>query len=142
MARRRQPIPARPVPIPIPIGIPIGPDGRRVLPSKILDARDRRAGRRVQHDAGRADAGLLDGHAQADLAVAARAAGARVDGVAHQAPQGRAAASCQGRWVLDSGGFTELQRHGAWTVPLGTCVDAVRRYATEIGGLEWAAPQD
>lgn len=47
-----------------------------------------------------------------------------------------------GRWMLDSGGFTELSRHGRWTVPAVDYAAAVRRYRDEIGGLDWAAPQD
>ena len=45
-------------------------------------------------------------------------------------------------WCLDSGGFTEIKRHGAWTVDPADYVAAVRRYAAEIGWLAWAAPQD
>jgi hypothetical protein len=45
-------------------------------------------------------------------------------------------------WALDSGGFTELSLHGRWTLSARHYVAAVRRYATEIGRLEWAAPQD
>lgn len=47
-----------------------------------------------------------------------------------------------GRWALDSGGFSELARHGRWTVPPREYAAAVRRYRDEIGGLDWAAPQD
>jgi hypothetical protein len=47
-----------------------------------------------------------------------------------------------GRWALDSGGFTELQQHGRWTVSPATYVAEVRRFRDEIGGLLWAAPQD
>jgi len=47
-----------------------------------------------------------------------------------------------GRWALDSGGFTELNLHGRWTITPKAYVTAVRRYADEIGHLEWAAPQD
>lgn len=47
-----------------------------------------------------------------------------------------------GPWVLDSGGFTELSMHGRWRFDEHTYVAAVRRYATEIGQLEWAAPMD
>lgn len=47
-----------------------------------------------------------------------------------------------GRWGLDSGGFTELQRYGRWTVTPAEYVAAVVRYDTELGGLDWAAPQD
>lgn len=45
-------------------------------------------------------------------------------------------------WALDSGGFTELSLHGAWQTTPGEYVTAVRRYADEVGMLEWAAPQD
>lgn len=45
-------------------------------------------------------------------------------------------------WALDSGGFTELAMHGRWlTTPAGY-VARVRRYADEIGRLQWVAPQD
>ncbi|HEU5423452.1 MAG TPA: hypothetical protein VFU72_07940, partial [Nitrolancea sp.] len=46
-------------------------------------------------------------------------------------------------WALDSGGFSQLFLHGDW--PQGServYVEHVRRYVTEIGRLEWAAPQD
>jgi hypothetical protein len=45
-------------------------------------------------------------------------------------------------WALDSGGFTELSLHGRWQTSAAEYVAAVRRYRDEIGGLEWAAPQD
>lgn len=45
-------------------------------------------------------------------------------------------------WVLDSGGFTELSRHGRWTVTEREYVAEVRRYRDEVGSLVWAAPQD
>jgi hypothetical protein len=47
-------------------------------------------------------------------------------------------------WALDSGGFTELARHGTWDhgpTP-AEYVARVRRYRDEIGHLAWAAPQD
>jgi hypothetical protein len=47
-----------------------------------------------------------------------------------------------GPWALDSGGFTQLRDHGAWTIGPDEYVDRVRRYQREIGGLVWAAPQD
>jgi hypothetical protein len=47
-----------------------------------------------------------------------------------------------GRWALDSGGFTELSKHGRWTISPRVYVEATRRYRDEIGGLDWAAPQD
>jgi hypothetical protein len=47
-----------------------------------------------------------------------------------------------GPWALDSGGFSQLKTHGAWTVSPNEYVARVRRYRDEIGGLAWAAPQD
>jgi hypothetical protein len=45
-------------------------------------------------------------------------------------------------WALDSGGFTELSMHGRWLIDAHTYVREVRRYADEIGRLQWAAPMD
>lgn len=45
-------------------------------------------------------------------------------------------------WSLDSGGFSELQNKGRWTVTPRDYVTRVRRYRDEIGHLGWAAPQD
>jgi hypothetical protein len=45
-------------------------------------------------------------------------------------------------WALDSGGFTELQKYGRWTVTPAQYVARVRRYRDEVGALLWAAPQD
>lgn len=45
-------------------------------------------------------------------------------------------------WALDSGGFTELQTYGRWTIGPAEYVARVRRYRDEIGMLLWAAPQD
>lgn len=45
-------------------------------------------------------------------------------------------------FALDSGGFTELQMHGRWTLAPAEYVAEVRRFRDEIGGLAWAAPQD
>ena len=47
-----------------------------------------------------------------------------------------------GRWALDSGGFTELSMYGQWQTSPVDYAARVRRYADEIGGLDWAAPQD
>ncbi|MPZ79646.1 MAG: hypothetical protein GEV28_04300 [Actinophytocola sp.] len=47
-----------------------------------------------------------------------------------------------GPWACDSGGFTELSLHGRWRTDERAYVTAVRRYATEIGHLAWAAPMD
>lgn len=46
------------------------------------------------------------------------------------------------RWALDSGGFTELSMHGKWKTEPAEYIEAVERYITEIGNLDWAAPQD
>jgi hypothetical protein len=45
-------------------------------------------------------------------------------------------------WALDSGGFTELQTYGQWTVTPTEYVARARRYRDEIGALDWLAPQD
>jgi len=47
-----------------------------------------------------------------------------------------------GPWACDSGGFTELSMHGRWRTTEHAYIHAVRRYATEIGHLAWAAPMD
>src|SRR5262249_55262035 len=46
------------------------------------------------------------------------------------------------RWALDSGGFTELERSGRWTLSARTYAGLVRRYQDEVGLMAWAAPQD
>jgi hypothetical protein len=45
-------------------------------------------------------------------------------------------------WVMDSGGFTELQQHGRWRITAEQYAAEVERYANGVGSLEWAAPQD
>jgi len=45
-------------------------------------------------------------------------------------------------WALDSGGFTELSTHGRWQTSTDAYIDAVARYSSDVGRLEWAAPQD
>lgn len=45
-------------------------------------------------------------------------------------------------WALDSGGFSELSLFGEWRTSEAQYIQEVRRYADEIGLLEWAAPQD
>ena len=46
-------------------------------------------------------------------------------------------------FALDSGGFTELQMHGRWTISVSEYADSVKRYARLYGRrLLWAAPQD
>jgi hypothetical protein len=44
--------------------------------------------------------------------------------------------------ILGNGGFSELSLYGRWRTDERSYVAAVRRYATEIGNLAWAAPQD
>ncbi len=48
----------------------------------------------------------------------------------------------EARWALDSGGFTELRQRGGWSLSTADYISQVRRYADEIGNLDWAAPQD
>lgn len=45
-------------------------------------------------------------------------------------------------WVMDSGGFTELDRGGAWSISEAEFVEQVRRYQEEIGRLLWAPVMD
>jgi hypothetical protein len=47
-----------------------------------------------------------------------------------------------GPWALDSGGFSELATSGRWTYSPARYADDVRRFATEIGSLDWACTQD
>jgi len=46
------------------------------------------------------------------------------------------------RWALDSGGFTELSMFGTWKLSAHDYIARVRRYSSELGMLDWAAPQD
>lgn len=48
----------------------------------------------------------------------------------------------RGRWALDSGGFSQLAKHGKWTVSASSYASSVQRYQREIGGLDFAAIQD
>jgi hypothetical protein len=48
----------------------------------------------------------------------------------------------RGAWALDSGGFTELQLYGRWTVDARTYAAEVRRWAAEVGAPDFAAIQD
>ena len=47
-----------------------------------------------------------------------------------------------GRWALDSGGFSEIAEHGRGVTPAGEYAEAIGRYHEQVGGLDWAAPQD
>ncbi len=46
------------------------------------------------------------------------------------------------RWVLDSGGYGQLHRHGEWTFTPEQYAKECKRYADEMGNLEWVAPMD
>ena len=46
------------------------------------------------------------------------------------------------RWAMDSGGFTELKKHGRWTVSPEDYVAFARRCRDELGNLDWISPQD
>ena len=47
-------------------------------------------------------------------------------------------------FCIDSGGFTELQRHGRWTLTAEEYVEEIRRYLRGLGPerCRWVAPQD
>ena len=63
--------------------------------------------------------------------------------VARQSLAGRKALPrAKTHWALDSGGFTELQKHGRWTVDVREYVAQVRRFHDEIGLMDFAASQD
>lgn len=47
-----------------------------------------------------------------------------------------------GEWALDSGAFSELSMHGGWLTSPERYIANVRLYSDEVGGLQWAAPQD
>lgn len=46
------------------------------------------------------------------------------------------------RYAVDSGGFSEIAKHGRWTIEPEEYVAALRRYAGELGPFDFAAPQD
>lgn len=46
------------------------------------------------------------------------------------------------RWSLDSGGFTELSMFGEWRTSSDNYAAAIVCYRSEIGLMDWAAPQD
>jgi hypothetical protein len=63
--------------------------------------------------------------------------------VSHSTLRGRRTLPrARGRWALDSGGFSELAKHGRWTVSAASYAASVQRYQREIGGLDFAAQQD
>lgn len=45
-------------------------------------------------------------------------------------------------WALDSGGFTELDTVGRWSITEASYLHNIARYHDEIGRLRWCAPQD
>lgn len=45
-------------------------------------------------------------------------------------------------YALDSGGFTELDKFGRWTIGPDQYIDEVRQYRDAIGQMDFAAPQD
>jgi hypothetical protein len=47
-----------------------------------------------------------------------------------------------GKWALDSGGFSELAKHGRWSIDAKQYAAEVGRWRSTIGGMEWAAIQD
>ncbi|MGW6461091.1 deazapurine DNA modification protein DpdA family protein [Streptomyces sp. NPDC055078] len=47
-----------------------------------------------------------------------------------------------GRYAVDSGGFSELQRHGRWTRTPRQYIQDLRRIWETVGPFDWAAPQD
>lgn len=46
------------------------------------------------------------------------------------------------RWMLDSGGFSELSMYGEWTVSERQYATETARYSDEVGSLDYAATQD
>lgn len=48
------------------------------------------------------------------------------------------------RWALDSGSFSEVDKHGAAAFAAGSepYVEAAYRYRDELGSVDWMAPQD
>ncbi len=56
--------------------------------------------------------------------------------------QRRTLPRAEARWALDSGGFSELSLFGRWETTPRQYAAEVRRYAAEIGRLDWAAIQD
>ena len=47
-----------------------------------------------------------------------------------------------GHWSLDSGAFTEISTYGFWKTSAAQYVEQIRRAQSEIGHLDWVAPQD
>lgn len=49
---------------------------------------------------------------------------------------------CHGSWILDSGAYDVITRHGRYLDTAEEYVRAVRAYDIRIGNLMWCAPQD
>lgn len=47
-----------------------------------------------------------------------------------------------GSYAVDSGGFSEIKRHGRWTITPAEYVALIRRYVDEIGRPDFVAPMD
>jgi len=47
-----------------------------------------------------------------------------------------------GPWALDSGAFSEIDKHGRWTVSAEQYAEEVQRWQKEIGRMQWASVQD
>lgn len=48
----------------------------------------------------------------------------------------------EGAWFQDSGGFTEIGKHGRWTVTPEAYAELTVELQSRIGHMDWAAPQD
>lgn len=48
----------------------------------------------------------------------------------------------RGPWALDSGGFTDVSQHGRWSITPAQYAAEATRWASEVGGLRWAAIMD
>ncbi len=46
------------------------------------------------------------------------------------------------KWSLDSGGFSEIAKHGRWTHTPEQYVEAIEQYKEQLGNLVWAAQMD
>lgn len=46
------------------------------------------------------------------------------------------------RWVLDSGGFTQLRDFGRWTITARQYAEEVHTWSEQFGSLIWTAPMD
>lgn len=44
--------------------------------------------------------------------------------------------------AIDSGGFTEIDRHGRWDTTVEQYLESMTRYVNELGTVEWMSPMD